>query len=493
MQTGLELFASYVRVSRKGTREDERLKSPQFQRELIARFAMGEGVALRDYKPEIDVSGSKPKRAILDRIIADIEAGELAGIVVAKLDRLSRLAPRDRLELFERIEGAGGVVLSASETLDVSTPEGRFARDVFLGIARMQWEKKRDDFAIAKANAIDDGIAIKTLAPFGYRRPDRRAPLEVVPEEAEVVRELFELRLTGASWETLLELFERRTGRRSSRARMKHVCENRTYLGELHYGRTKETRLSNLEAHPAIVDRELFDAVQRVNGERAGDRSGKGSGRAKSLLAGIVKCGGCGAGLVQSPRSRDRVNVYKCATGSRHCSAAAAITASTLDRFVVERVLEWAGPTADELVELELSLDVEGRRIIAEHKLAEAERRLREWSADLELEERDEVAYRAGVDAREARVELRRAELAAYGEASELEVTRASVREALAGDALPDVADRRALLAIVLEAVIVRSAGGRVVPVADRTELRFAAGGLGTEQAATELLEKAVA
>ena len=57
-------------------------------------------------------SGSKAKRPILDIIIKRVKAGDLGGIVVAKLDRLSRLSPRDRVAVFEEIESAGGVVLS---------------------------------------------------------------------------------------------------------------------------------------------------------------------------------------------------------------------------------------------------------------------------------------------------------------------------------------------------------------------------------------------
>src|SRR5262245_32367179 len=98
-------LAEYARVSRVGAREDERLRSPDFQRELI-RSRLGEH-KLVPYPAELDVSGGKPVRAILDSIIAAIEAGELDGIGVAKLDRLARLAPKDRVELIDRIESAG--------------------------------------------------------------------------------------------------------------------------------------------------------------------------------------------------------------------------------------------------------------------------------------------------------------------------------------------------------------------------------------------------
>jgi hypothetical protein len=69
------------------------------------------------------VSGSKAKRPILEAAIERVEAGKTAGIVVARLDRLARLIPSERIALLERVEAAGGIVLSASENIDASTPE----------------------------------------------------------------------------------------------------------------------------------------------------------------------------------------------------------------------------------------------------------------------------------------------------------------------------------------------------------------------------------
>src|SRR5215471_4873291 len=171
-------LAGYIRVSRVGDRE-ERLRSPDYQRQAIERFAQAEGLDVRFFDPELDVSGSKAKRPVLDEILRLVKSGELGGLVVSKLDRLSRLRPKERVLLFEEIEDVGGVILSASEQLDPSTPEGRFARDVFLGVARMQWEKYRDGWETAKENAISEGVAIQTRPPVGYRREG----VKLVPDE----------------------------------------------------------------------------------------------------------------------------------------------------------------------------------------------------------------------------------------------------------------------------------------------------------------------
>ena len=91
---------------------------------------------LVDYPDELDVSGNSRTRIVLDRILGDLEAGRVDGIVVAKLDRLSRLRPKERIELVDRIETElGGVILSATESNDISTPQGRMVRELFLARA----------------------------------------------------------------------------------------------------------------------------------------------------------------------------------------------------------------------------------------------------------------------------------------------------------------------------------------------------------------------
>jgi DNA invertase Pin-like site-specific DNA recombinase len=449
---GRRLFGGYARVSQVGSREkDERLRSPEFQAELVDRRAREEDVDVRLFDAELDVSGSRKARVILDSIIEAIEAGELDGIIVAKLDRLSRLAPKDRIEVVERIEAAGGVILSASETFDSTTPEGRFVRDIFFGVARLEWERYADNWTYAKANAIAAGVSISRDAAFGYRF-DSKHRLVVEPAEAGIVVELFELRATGeASWTDLLELFERRTGRRTARQTMSALVRNRVYLGEVSYG----DELAKAGAHKPIVELDLFETVQRVNEERAGDVGGwRHTGAAVTFLGGIATCEGCGR-PVSGHKRRAQADRYSCRSARSHCPEPASLVAAELDAFVWTALLEWSGEAADELVELEAELGARGDRIVAETRLADARRVADAYELDVELElELGQAAYAAGRRARRDLVELRETELEAIGEASDLELVRTTLRQA-SEEGLEDEEKRR-LLKVAL-------AGGRLV------------------------------
>lgn len=457
-------YGAFHRVSRVAGRDDK-LRSPEMATAAMEAFAKAEGILLDEVVVELDVSGSKTNEsAELMRLVDRVERGELDGIVVAKLDRLSRLPARQRVELVERIGNER--LLSATESNDVATPEGRFVRELFFSIARMEWERYARGFELAKQNAIAAGVSTSRRPAFGLAFDADHRYVPGTPEEVATLRAMFELRAAGGSYGDVLELFEESTGKSSSRQTIKELLENRVYLGELRVG-----ELVNESAHAAIVDRELFDRVQAVSAERRVETGWHG--RRTTLLAGIARCACCGAGLARSSSNKGRSIVYKCPSDTRHCSARASIGLAELDAYVVEYVLEWAGPVADELVELEIELDARGDRIVLEHGVSEARRVLREWAENVEKELEDEVAYRAGLKAREELVARRELELLELGEASEVELARATIRTALAGEEL-DLEEKRRLLSVVLDGVVVSKTPRRGAPASERAELLFA-------------------
>ena len=95
-------------MSRVGGREH--LISPEEQADAIEGYAKARGIEVEMLEPELDVSGGKSSRPILDRILNAIETGQFGGVIVKDLSRLSRLSLSDALALIERIESAGATV-----------------------------------------------------------------------------------------------------------------------------------------------------------------------------------------------------------------------------------------------------------------------------------------------------------------------------------------------------------------------------------------------
>jgi len=132
--------------------------------------------------------------------------------------------------------------------------------------------------------------------PYGYRIGPRRR-LELVPEEAVVVRYIFRLYLQEGmgirkiAGQLNEESVATRRGGRWSMVTVRDLLRNRAYLG--HYSRFGTTVTGS---HPALVSAEDFRRVQ----DRLQTRHGVSRERTvvPFLLSGLVFCGRCGNKLI---------------------------------------------------------------------------------------------------------------------------------------------------------------------------------------------------
>jgi hypothetical protein len=319
---------------------------------------------------------------------------------------------------------------------------------MFLLVAQYQRKRARAGFARSIERAIHAGIPVGPV-PIGYRqRPDRT--LEVDPETAPIVRELFERRAAGTGWVPLGAFLREATGRDWSRNTPAKIIGNRIYAtGRLKHGDTE----SEVECG-AIVDEALWHAAQRAY---TGPRPKREPG-SQWLLTGIARCASCGRALgpwtgasTRRNRRGERVAVktrprrYKCVHG---CPVS--VDAPKLERFVALQ----AFAAGDELETRERAPDLGA----LEEAVATAERRLAQVLAP---EARDALGELWASDVR-ARREERDEALARLGEARQAAGVGAarSLRLRDVWDEMPP-ADRRDTLALVWKEIRVgRREGG---------------------------------
>lgn len=278
----------YVRVSRKGDREDERFHSPKEQAERAASIVVARGLVPGPVFEDIDVSGATaPKdRPAMGELLAAVERGDLGGIAAFSLDRLSR-EPAHGDALVRRVTKAGGVLLTPDIPDAIDSPTGEFTFGMLLQVAKLYRSQSGARFASAKERATLAGIPVSN-PPYGYRRGvDRR--IELDPDLAPVVRDLFERRAAGANWGDLADRLGEATGKTHPKQTVSAMIANRLYAtGRLEYGDV----VSEHAAEP-IVDEPLWHAAQLAwSGPRP-----KRNPESKWLLTGLARCGVCGHAL----------------------------------------------------------------------------------------------------------------------------------------------------------------------------------------------------
>jgi DNA invertase Pin-like site-specific DNA recombinase len=214
-------------------------------------------------------SGGNTDRPALQRLLEDVRAGKVDVIVVYKVDRLTR-SLADFAKLVDLFDWHNVSFVSVTQQFNTTTSMGRLTLNVLLSFAQFEREvtseRIRDKIAASKRK----GIWVGGMAPLGYNTRDRR--ISVNEAEAERVRIIFRGYLRLASLNLLMADLRRRGivtkvrtlksgetvgGIAFTRGSLAQLLRNRFYIGEVVF---KGEVLGGEQV--AIVDRDLFDAVQ---------------------------------------------------------------------------------------------------------------------------------------------------------------------------------------------------------------------------------------
>jgi DNA invertase Pin-like site-specific DNA recombinase len=282
----LMIVDGYIRVSQVNDRQGERFISPSVQRERIEGWARLHRATVGEVFEELDESGARADRPLLERALARVELGESSGIVVSKLDRFGR-SLLDGLAAIDRITRAGGTFVAVEDGLDLSTDTGKLVLRILLSLGEWELDRVRTIWRTAQERAVARGVKVGGT-PTGYRRrSDGR--LVADPHYAPLVAELFHRRAEGASIGELCRLLNERGVPTAAGApvwgwsTVDGLLRNRAYLGEIRHG----TYL-NASGHAALVDPATWQAAQRPLEKRPA-RPDAG----ETLLRGLLRCSGC--------------------------------------------------------------------------------------------------------------------------------------------------------------------------------------------------------
>jgi site-specific DNA recombinase len=111
------------------------------QRAKVVGYAKLYGLDLVAVEEDAGVSAKSLDRPALTRALAMLDAGEADGLVIAKLDRLSRsVGDWDRLIADYFGERAGKQLWSVADAIDTRTAAGRLVLNILMSVA--QWERE---------------------------------------------------------------------------------------------------------------------------------------------------------------------------------------------------------------------------------------------------------------------------------------------------------------------------------------------------------------
>lgn len=220
-------------------------------------------------------SGGDLARPALQELLADVEKGVVDVVVVYKLDRLTRTL-LDFVRLSDLFQQFGVTFISVTQNFDSSESTGRLILNVLLTFAQFEREmasdRLRDKFGAMKQR----GMFVGGHPPFGYTLKNKK--LTPDPDHIENVKFIFRRYLETESYNAVqrecVDLGIKRRDRISKRGNLIvgkgihassvwHMLGNPVYIGDVRY---KEHQFEG--QHEAIIDRETWDAVQKLRAKR---------------------------------------------------------------------------------------------------------------------------------------------------------------------------------------------------------------------------------
>jgi site-specific DNA recombinase len=265
--------AVYCRVS-SDERLDQSFNSIDAQREAGAAFIASQRAEgwtpVADNYEDPGFSGGNMERPGLKRLMKDIQAGKIDLVVVYKIDRLSRsLADFAKMvEIFDKYKMSFS---SVTQQINSATSMGRLMLNVLLSFAQFErevtGERIRDKIAASKRKGMWMGGPVA----LGYRVDQRQ--LVVVPEDAQVIRGIFEAFIETHSTTLIVKQLvaqgaKGKNGKAMCKQGLYKILHNRIYLGEIgHKGEYFRGQ------HQALIEQQQWDKVQAIMAENSRTRA----------------------------------------------------------------------------------------------------------------------------------------------------------------------------------------------------------------------------
>ncbi len=236
---------------------------------------------VRDYMDD-GFSGSTLDRPGIQRLIQDIEAGEITHVIVVKLDRLSR-SQKDTLHLIEDVMIPANVAfISILESFNTDTAFGRAMVGILSVFAQLERENIFERTRGGMQKRVEKGYwPGGGRTPYGYDYDSAKGVL-VPNEQAETVRYVYDRYLAGESMQTIADSLDLKYEKLVYNIiTRKSNAGYIVYKGEEYQGR-----------HEPIIPLETYERAMELLAERS---AAKLVTRTSHLLTGLCRCGVCGA------------------------------------------------------------------------------------------------------------------------------------------------------------------------------------------------------
>jgi site-specific DNA recombinase len=239
-------------------------------------------------------------RPAVKELIADVESGKIKNVLVFKIDRLTR-STADLIFLVDTFNKYNCAFNSLLESIDTHTPSGRMFLKIIGIFAEFERENIIERTKVGVERKVKEGYSLCTAqASYGYDRAIGERIQTINEAEAEIVREVFEMFVTGGETLTNIARLLNLRGVKTKcdkcwdSSKIRRLLKNSNYIGNVrHHTRDpkRETHYDGL--HEPILDEEIFIAANELLEKNTRTSITKPPDNEK-YFSGFLVCADCG-------------------------------------------------------------------------------------------------------------------------------------------------------------------------------------------------------
>ena len=320
----------YIRVSTAMQVDGYSLEA---QKDRLTKFAEFQDMeVVREYcdagKSGKSITGRPEFTQMLQDVADDKDGVEY--ILVFKLSRFGRNAA-DVLNSLQYIQDFGVNLICVEDGIDSSKDSGKLTITVLSAVAEIERENILVQTMEGRKQKAREGKWNGGLAPFGYDLDSKNGTLIVNPEEAEIVKIIFQKFVNGGMGTQSISNYlnqhgyEKKKNRKHelnyfSRGLIKNILDNPVYIGKIAYGKSKTEKVKGTRdeyhrvscddflltdgIHESIIDLDLWESAQEIRKETGVKWNKTHSLEHEHILSGLLKCPICGTGMSGTVRRR---------------------------------------------------------------------------------------------------------------------------------------------------------------------------------------------
>lgn len=257
-------YILYLRKSREEIDREHRTGEDVLQthRERLTALARDRGYSIKEFA-EVVSGDTIAGRPIFSHVLdVEIPSGQYKGILVNEISRLGRGDMEDAGRIYKTIIRYDLLIITPHKTYNPQNRSDLRQIRFELFLSREEFELIKERLQDGRDHKAKQGFAPGYLATLGLET--NRGKITVVPEEAALVKEVFELRAKGKGYGEIASLLNER-GLKTKRGTQYHsstirrIIHNKRYIGKAMW-RGKEYESQS----PALVPMELWNQVHNT-------------------------------------------------------------------------------------------------------------------------------------------------------------------------------------------------------------------------------------